>query len=457
MRAICLNFQVHQPFRFRRYRFFDIGNDHYYYDDYSNETIMRKVADHAYLPANKILMSLIKKYKDAFKVSFSISGTALEQFQLYAPEVLDSFIDLAQTGQVEFTAGPYSQSLASLKSPDIFKKQVEKHAALMEELFGKRPTVFSNSDKIYSDDICTMAADMGFNTILTEGAKHILGWKSPNYLYCSAINPRVKLLMRNFPLSDDISFRFGNQAWSEYPLSAEKYVGWINSNKKDEVFNIFLDYEVFGGFQSESTGIFKFLESLPAAVAKHKTLKFAFPSEAAEQLQPVSAVTVPHPISWSNEERDLTIWLGNELQQEAFNKLYKLESRIRNVDDKSLLKDWDYLQVCDHFYFMNTRFFSGGGSQLKYNPFESPYEAFINYMNVLSDFELRLNSFVPESKVEKEIAALNKLLAEKEDKLRKYELELINLQTSKKPKQPKAETKAPAKTVKAATKLSKKS
>lgn len=455
MRAICLNFQVHQPFRFRRYRFFDIGNDHYYYDDYSNETIMRKVADHSYLPANKILMSLIKKYKDAFKVSFSISGAAVEQFELYAPEVLDSFIELAQTGQVEFTAGPYSQSLVSLKSKELFKSQIEKHASMMEELFGKRPTVFSNSEKIYSDDVASVVSEMGFKAVLTEGAKHILGWKSPNYLYCSAADPRVKLLMRNFPLSDDLSFRFGNQAWSEYPLTAEKYVNWLNSNKKDEVFNIFLDYEVFGGFQSESTGIFKFLETLPAAVSKQKNLMFAFPSEAAEQFQPVSAISVPYAISWSNEERDLSIWLGNELQQEAFNKLYKLEPRIRNVDNKALQKDWDYLQVCDHFYFMNTKFFTGGGSQLKYNPFESPYEAFINYMNVLSDFELRLNSFVPESKVEKEIAALNKLLAEKEDKLRKYELELINLQTGKKPQQPKAERKATAKTIKTATKSSK--
>ncbi|MFV0378921.1 MAG: glycoside hydrolase family 57 protein [Mangrovibacterium sp.] len=456
MRAICLNFQVHQPFRFRRYRFFDIGNDHYYYDDYSNETIMRKAADQSYLPANKIIMSLIKKYKDTFKVSFSISGTALEQFELYAPEVLDSFIELAKTGQVEFTAGPYSQSLVALKNPDLFKQQVERHAALMEELFGKRPTVLANSEKIYSDDISLMAAEMGYNTVLTEGAKHVLGWKSPNYLYCSAANPRVKLLMRNFPLSDDLSFRFGNQAWSEYPLTADKYLKWLNTNTKDEVFNIFLDYDVFGGFQPKSTGIFSFLESLPAAVAKQKNLKFAFPSEAAAMLQPVSAVTVSHPISWSNEERDLSIWLGNELQQEAFNKLYKLESRVKQVDDKNLKKDWDYLQVCDHFYFMNTRFFSSAASQLKYNPFESPYEAFINYMNVLSDFELRLNSFVPESKVEKEIATLNELLAEKEEKLRKYELELLNLQIGKKPQQPKAEKKGQAKAVKTATKSTKK-
>lgn len=456
MRAICLNFQVHQPFRFRRYRFFDIGNDHYYYDDYSNETILRKAADQSYLPANKILAGLIKKYKGAFKVSFSISGTALEQFELYAPEVLDSFVELAQTGQVEFTTEPYAHSLAALKNPGLFKAQVEKHAAAMEQLFGKRPTVFCNTEKMYSDAVGQLVSEIGLTTVMTEGAKHILGWKSPNYLYCSAANPRVKLLMRNFALSDDLSFRFGNQQWSEYPLTADKYVNWIASNPNDEVFNIFLDYEVFGGVQNESTGIFSFLESLPGAVLKQKGLQFAFPSEAAAQLQPVSALAIPHPVSWSNEERDLSIWLGNELQQEAFNKLYKLESRVQQVTERSLQKDWEYLQVCDHFYYMNTKFFSGG-SGLKSNPFESPYEAFINYMNVLSDFELRLNSFVPESKVEKEIAALNKLLAEKDDRLRKYELELKNLQTSKPPRKAKPAVAETAKTTKPATKSIKKS
>ena len=428
MRAICLNFQVHQPFRFRRYRFFDIGNDHYYYDDYSNETILRKVADHAYLPTNKILLDLIKKYKNAFKVSFSISGTALEQFELYAPEVLDSFVALAETGQVEFLAEAYSHSLVALKSHELFKEQIEKHASVIEKYFGQKPKVFCNTEKIYSDEISSVIAEMGYKAMLTEGPKHILGWKSPNYVYCSAANPRLKLLMRNFQLSDDLSFRFSNQGWSEYPLTPEKFVSWMNSNPKDEVINLFMDYEVFGEYQRESTGIFRFLQELPAAVARYSDLKFATPGDVADSLQPISMVSVPHPISWSNEERDLSIWLGNELQQEALNKLYKLESRMKNVDDDALNKDWDYLQVCDHFYYMNTKFFTDGDAQLKYNPFESPYEAFINYMNVLSDFELRLNSFVPESKVEKEIAALNKLLAEKEEKLRKYELELKNMQ-----------------------------
>lgn len=431
MKAICLNFQIHQPFRFRRYRFFDIGNDHYYYDDYSNETILRKMADHAYLPANKILLDLITKYKDKFKVSFTISGTALEQFELYAPELLDSFIELAETGQVEFVAEPYAHSLAALKSPELFKAQVEKHVALMEKLFGQRPSVLCNSEKVYSDEIGDIAAEMGFKAMITEGAKHVLGWKSPNYLYCSASNPRLKLLMRNFQLSDDLSFRFSNQAWSEYPLTPAKFVNWLDDDKKNEVINLFVDYEAFGVYQPESSGIFKFLEELPKTVFKKAGLKFATPTEVADSLQPVAAVEVSHPISWSNEERDLSVWLGNELQQEAFDKLYRLQQKMKNVTDAALVKDWEYLQVCDHFYYMNTRFFTDGNAQRTYNPFESPYEAFINYMNVLSDFELRLNSFVPENKIEKEIAALNKLLEEKEEKLKKYEVELRNLQTGK--------------------------
>ncbi len=455
MRAICLNFQVHQPFRFRRYRFFDIGNDHYYYDDYSNETIMRKMADHAYLPTNRILLDLIKKYKDTFKVSFTISGIALEQMELYAPEVLDSFIELAETGQVEFLAETYAHSLVALKSKELFKSQVQKHVQAMRNYFGQEPKVFCNTEKIYSDEIGEVVSEMGFKAVLTEGAKHILGWKSPNYVYCSAANPRLKLLMRNFQLSDDLSFRFSNQAWSEYPLTPGKFVQWMDANPKDEVVNLFMDYEVFGGYQPESSGIFKFLEELPAAVANNSNFKFATPGEVAEFFQPIAVVGVSHPISWSNEERDLSLWLGNELQQEAFNKVFRLEQRMKNVTDRELVKDWEYLQVCNHFYYMNTKFFSGGGEQRTYNPFESPYEAFINYMNVLSDFELRLNSFVPESKVGREIAALNQLLEEKEERLRKYEIELKKLLAGKEKKTVKKKP-APTKQTKAATKSGKK-
>jgi alpha-amylase len=434
MRAICFYFQVHQPFRYRRYRFFDIGNDHYYYDDYANETILRKIADRCYLPANKMMLDLITKHKGKFKIAFSISGTALEQFELYAPEVLDSFQELAKTGQVEFLAETYSNSLVALKSKELYKKQVERHAQAIHKYFGQHPQVLRNTELIYSDDIGALTAEMGFKGAITEGAKHILGWKSPNYLYCNAINPRLKVLMRNYKLSDDLAFRFSNQAWNEYPLTADKFVRWMDGDQKDEIINLFMHYETFGEHQLAETGIFRFMEELPDAVFKNSKLQFATPSEIVDQFQPVSMVSVPHAISWADEERDLTAWLGNEMQQEAFDKLYELKDRMEQVNDPELLKDWSYLQVSDHFYYMSTKFFSDGEIHSYFNPYESPYEAFINYMNVLSDFKLRLNTFVPESEMEHKIAAMNKMIAEKEEKLKKYEAEIVRLQQKKKKK-----------------------
>ncbi|MGQ7868349.1 glycoside hydrolase family 57 protein [Sunxiuqinia sp. sy24] len=434
MRAICFYFQVHQPFRYRRYRFFDIGNDHYYYDDYANETILRKVADRCYLPANKLMLELIKKHKGKFKIAYSITGTALEQFELYAPEVLKSFQELAQTGQVEFLAETYSNSLVSLKSKELFQEQVNKHSEAIEHYFGQKPQVFRNTELVYSDEIGAAVADMGFKAVITEGAKHILGWKSPNFLYCNAINPRLQVLMRNYKLSDDIAFRFSNQGWNEYPLTPEKFVQWINHDEKDEIINLFMDYETFGERQSEETGIFRFMEQLPEAVFKDSNFKFATPSEIAAEFQPVSAVSVPYAISWADEERDITAWLGNEMQQEAFDKVYQLKDRMAKVSDEALNKDWHYLQVSDHFYYMSTKFFSDGEVHSYFNPYESPYEAFINFMNVYSDFKLRLNTFVPESELEVKLAALNKVLDEKEEKLKKYELEIAQLQARKKRK-----------------------
>ena len=429
MKSICFYFQVHQPFRYRRYRFFDIGNDHYYYDDYANESILRKVADRCYLPANKLMLELIKKHKGKFKIAYSISGLALEQFDLYAPEVLDSFKALADTGHVEFLSETYSHSLVSLKNHDLFKKQVMDHDLLIEKFFGQKPKVFRNTELIYSDEIGALVSEMGFKAMMTEGARHILGWKSPNFLYVNAINPRLKVLMRNFKLSDDLAFRFSNHGWNEYPLTAEKFVKWMNALENDEIFNIFLDYEAFGEHQGVDTGIFSFLEHLPQAVFKHSKMTFVTPSEVAAKFQPVSVVSVPQPISWADEERDLSAWLGNELQDEAFNKLYELADRMSRVTDSAMIKDWNYLQSSDHFYYMCTKFFSDGEVHKYFNPYESPYEAFINYMNVLSDFKLRLNLFVPESKSEIEIAGLNKILEEKELKLKKYEAEIKTLQS----------------------------
>ena len=425
MKTICLNFQIHQPFRYRKYRFFDIGNDAYYYDDFANETILRKAADQCYLPANKIILEQILKYKGKFKVSYSLSGVVLDQFKLYAPEVIESFAKLAATGCVEFLSETYANSLVSLADGGFFESQVKAHDDLIEELFGQRPKVFNNTELIYSDEIGDLVQRMGFEAMITEGAKHILGWKSPNYLYCNALNPRLKVLMRNFRFSDDLSFRFSNKAWSEFPLTAEKYAGWMNSLPKEEkVITIFINYETFGQLQPKYSGIFDFLKKLPEAILKSGKLSFSTASEVINDLQPVSAVHVPYPLSWADEERDLSAWLGNELQKEAFDKLYQLKDRMRNCTDATMLKDWDYLQTNDHFYYMCTKFFSDGEVHKYFNPYGTPYEAFINYMNVLSDFKIRLNAIVPKSAKDQEIANLKDLVNEKTKKLELTETEL---------------------------------
>jgi alpha-amylase len=430
MKTICLYFQVHQPMRLRRYRFFDIGNNSYYYDDYLNESVMRKVADRCYLPANKLVLSLCKEYGTQFKVAYSITGIALDQFQLYAPEVIDSFRELAKTGCVDFLAETYSHSLVSLKNEEEFKKQVGAHKNKIVELFGIEPKVFRNTELIYSDEIGAKVADMGFKAMLTEGAKHILGWKSPNYLYYNAINPKLKVLLKNFKLSDDIAFRFSYKGWPEYPLTADKYVKWLNKlDNKEETINLFMDYETFGEHHGYETGIFQFLKSLPAQVFKKTKMTFSTPTEIAENLQPVAAVHVPNPISWADEERDLTAWLGNEMQEDAFNRLYSLTDKINKCQDKKILADWKYLQTSDHFYYMCTKVFSDGEVHSYFNPFDSPYDAYINYMNVLSDFIIRLNASVPENIQEKEIATLAAIIYEKNLQIEKYEKEILQIKT----------------------------
>ena len=425
MKTVCLNFQVHQPFRYRKYRFFDIGNDAYYYDDFANETIMRKVADKTYLPANKIILDLILKYKGKFKVTYSLSGVVIEQFKLYSPELIGSFAELAATGCVEFLSETYANSMVSMADEDFFLSQVKAHDDLIEELFGQRPKVFKNTELIYSDEIGDLVNRMGFEAMITEGAKHILGWKSPNYLYCNALNPRLKVLMRNFRFSDDLSFKFSNKGWNEFPLTAEKYAGWmVNLPKEEEVITIFINYETFGRLQPKSSGIFEFLKKLPEDVLKTGTLNFSTPSEVVRNLQPVSSVHVPYPISWADEERDLSAWLGNELQKEAFDKLYELKDRMRSCTNAMMLKDWNYLQTNDHLYYMCTKFFSDGEVHKSFNPYSTPYEAFINYMNVLSDFKIRLNAIVPENPKDQEIASLRELINEKSKKLDLREKEL---------------------------------
>ncbi len=429
MKSICLLFQIHQPLRQRRYRFFDIGNDHYYYDDYSNETIIRNLSEKCYLPANNLLLKMAKQLKGKLKIAFSITGVALEQFEIYAPEVISSFKKLNNTGSVEFLSETWSHSLSSLKNKRAFESQVKMHEELILRLFGQKPTVFRNTEMIYSDEIGSHIYKMGYKGMVTEGPRHILGWKSPNFVYVNALNPRLKVLMRNFKLSDDITFRFSNKSWSEYPLTSKKFIEWINNlNPREEVINLFLNYDTFGGIQPAESGILEFLKYFIIEVAKEDKLKFATPSEIIRNIQPVSAVNVPHPISWADEERDLTAWLGNDMQKEAFTKLYTMCDRMKVCDNEKLIKDWNYLQVSDHFYYMCTKMFSNGEVHGFFNPFDSPYEAFINYMNILSDFKIRLNSAIPVKKVEQEIAALHQLIQDKDKKIKKLETELNALQ-----------------------------
>jgi alpha-amylase len=418
MKYICFYFQIHQPFRFRNYSFFDIGKDHYYYDDYLNESILQKVAQKCYLPANDVILKLCKTYGNRFRISYSISGTAIDQFELYAPEVIESFKKLADTGCVEFLAETYAHSLASQRDFSIFDNQIQKHSAKIEALFGQKPKVFRNTELIYSDQIGANIYKLGFRGMLTEGAKHILGWKSPNYLYYNAIQPKLKLLLKNYKLSDDIAFRFSNQNWDQYPLTAEKFANWLNElDPKEELVNLFIDYETFGEHQWAETGIFDFLEHFPAAIFKNTKFTFETPSNIIKKLQPVAVANVPYPISWADEERDLTAWLGNDLQHEAFDKLYKLAPKISRITNPEILQDWEYLQTSDHFYYMSTKWFSDGEVHAYFNPYKTPYDAFINYMNIVSDFSMRVNNIVPDTFDNQEISRLNYIVNEKNEEI----------------------------------------
>ena len=391
-KSICLYFQVHQPTRLRQYRFFDIGKDSHYYDDFANRSILRRIATKCYLPMNQLLLSQIEKSGGKFKVAFSISGSAMDQFERYAPDVVDSFRALAATGCVEFLAETYYHSLASLASPSEFEHQVLKHKAAVERLFGVTPKTFRNTELIYSNDIGKAVSKLGFKTMLTEGARHIMGWRSPNFIYNGETARSMKLLLRNAPLSDDIAFRFSNRDWEGWPLTTEKYLGWVKEGlKDDDILNLFMDYETFGEHQSAESGIFAFMEALPGTVISDGAFEFVTPSEAASKHKSVSSLDVPDAISWADEERDLSAWLGNELQQEAYNKVYAMTEKLSIVNDEELWADFGHLQESDHFYYMCTKFFSDGEVHKYFNPYDTPYEAFINYMNVLSDFQIRLD------------------------------------------------------------------
>ena len=404
MKTVCLYFQVHQPWRLKVYRFFNIGKDHNYLDDFTNRAIMQKVARQCYLPMNALLLKLIKENKGAFKCSFSITGSAVEQFRAYAPEVLDSFRALAETGCVEFLAETYSHSLAALSSKEDFTEQVKLHTKMIKEEFGKKPVAFRNTELIYSDQIGEMVSELGFKTILAEGARHVMGWKSPNYIYTNSIDNRLRVLLRNYKLSDDIAFRFSNQGWDQYPLTADKFAQWV-AEENGEVMNLFMDYETFGEHQKATTGIFDFMKALPKALLKYNDICFATVSEAAKSSQPVGVLHCPHVMSWADEERDVTAWLGNELQNEAFSKLYALKDKVKSLKNADFEYVWNFMQTSDHFYYMATKWLSDGDVHSYFNPYGSSYEAFINYMNVLSDFEIEVEKALAAKKSRKKETA----------------------------------------------------
>ena len=422
MKTICFYFQVHQPFRLKRYRFFNIGRDHYYFDDYANEDILQQIAARSFMPANRMLLDLVNQHQGKFKVAFSISGMALEQLEIYAPEVIDGFRELGKTGHVEFLTETYAHSLSSLFDPEEFRNQVNHHAERIEMLFGQKPTVMRNTELIYNDDIAEMVYDMGYTKMITEGAKHVLGWKSPNYVYQAASQPKLKLLLKNSRFSDDITYRFSNYSWNEYPLTAEKFISWIAATPpEEEVFNLFMNYETLGNIQPSHTGIFEFIKALPR-FAFEQEIGFSTPGEALDNHEPIGAISVPNSISWSDEERDVSAWLGNKLQQSALKALYEVGERVRLCTDRRLKHDWLYLQTSDHFYYMSTKHFGGGQSH--FSPYMSPYDAFNNYMNVLSDFIARVEAQYPETVDNEELNALLTTIHNQEKEIKRLQMEL---------------------------------
>jgi alpha-amylase len=390
MASVCIYFQVHQPFRLRRYSVFD--TDRHYFDDHKNAEILRKVAAKCYLPANKMLLETIRQHEGRFRIAFSLSGVILEQFQQYAPEVLDTFRALAETGSVEFLEETYFHSLAFLYSREEFRAQVEMHRAKIKQLFNQEPRVFRNTELIYNNDLAHFIGHMGYDGILAEGADQILGTRSPNYVYRPPHSSRVKLLLKNYRLSDDIAFRFSNRTWEQWPVNAEKFAKWVNQiNGHGSLCNLFMDYETIGEHQWAETGIFDFIRKLPGEVMKasHEN-NFVTPSEAIDRNEPAGEIDVPHMISWADTERDLSAWLGNAMQSNALHELYKLEGPLKEKGDDLLLTDWRKLMSSDHFYYMCTKYWADGDVHKYFSPYESPYDSYINFMNVLDNVQTRL-------------------------------------------------------------------
>jgi alpha-amylase len=395
MVSICFYFQVHQPFRLRHYSVFDIGKNQHYFDDEKNLAICKKVAQKCYLPTNKLILSLIQRTGGKFRVSYSISGVALEQFATYCPEVLDSFRDLAKTGAVEFLSETYYHSLSYLYSKSEFVEQIKKHDEYMMKLLGcPKPTVFRNTELIYNNELARFIEDMGYKGIIAEGADHVMGWKSPNFIHRPVTCNSLALLLKNFRLSDDIAFRFSNKGWEEWPLTSEKFSRWVNAyNGNGETLNLFMDYETFGEHQWEDTGIFKFLEAFAFEHLKHTDNNFLTPSEVIKTYPVRGELDVHTMISWADMERDLSAWLGNKMQHASINELYAIESRVKATADPILIESWRRLTTSDHFYYMCTKWFSDGDVHKYFNPYDSPYDSFIAFMNTLNDIIIRVTRF----------------------------------------------------------------
>jgi alpha-amylase len=442
MSSICFYFQVHQPYRLKKYRVFDIGNDHEYFENHpevrtDNVKILHKVIANCYLPTNTLLLNLLNKYKE-FKISFSLSGVFLEQLESFAPEVILSFQKLVNTGQCEILAETYHHSLSSVYSITEFKSQIAKHGRIIKRLFGVSPKVFRNTELIYSNDIAKVVEELGYNGIITEGVDRILQGKSPNQLYKPVGTTKIVALLKNYQLSDDIAFRFSDKNWSHHPLTTDKFTNWINdlenhskeNNIKDPLINLFMDYETFGEHQWKDSGIFDFLEHLPKVFLSNPNNSFLTPSQAINKLSYNKLVDIiktpeqklpleqkindiielkhypstrignslpiidsPDHISWADSERDLSAWRSNDMQHEALDKIYSLEQKVKSTNDNRIISDWQKLTTSDHFYYMCTKYWSDGNVHKYFSPYESPYEAFIYFMNVIKDLEIRLLKF----------------------------------------------------------------
>ncbi len=409
MVSTCFYFQVHQPYRLRTYTVFDIGKNSHYFDEHKNREIMQKVARKCYLPANAVMLELLNKHPE-FKISYSFSGTVMDQFEQYAPEVLDSFRKLVATGQVEVLDETYHHSLSFLYSKEEFREQVALHHRKVKELFGYSPTIFRNTELIYNNELANFIEGMGYKGIIAEGADHVLGWRSPNFLYRPKTTSKIKLMLKNYRLSDDIAFRFSEKSWADWPLTAPKFAQWANNiNGNGNCLNLFMDYETFGEHQWEETGIFNFLRALPGELLKHPDNDFKTPSELVKAYEPVGELDVHSLISWADVERDLSAWLGNSMQQTSLAQIYEMEAEIKALGDSAMLHEWRMLQNSDTFYYMRTKWFNDGDLHKYFNPFDSPYESFIAFMNILNDMRERIKA----KKQQMEYARIRELVARK--------------------------------------------